>query len=152
MSSAASLSLAAALSSVVHDDVGGGFVVGACAVTACVATGVTDVTSIKESLVNTHVPSAAYVSLATAMTSVVGDGIAGGVVVGAHVSPVVTNTPSAASPSLAAAVWLVVENNVAIATAIACAAASSSFFVVRQVTHDIPTVSDLVLRHVATVQ
>jgi len=152
MSSAASPWLAAALSSVVHDDVGGGVVVGACSVTACVATGVTGITSIKESLVNTNVPSAAFVSLAAAMTSVVGDDIAGGVVVGAHVSPVATNTPSAASPSLAAAVWLVVENNVAIATAIACAAASSSFVVVRQVTHAIATVSDLVLRHVATVQ
>jgi len=150
--SAASLSLAAALSAVVHDDVSGGVVVGARAVTASVATGVTGVTSIRESLVNTNVPSAASVSLAAAMTSVVGDDIAGGVVVGAHVSPVATNTPSAASPSLAAAVWLVVENNVAIATAIACAAASSSFVVVRQVTHAIATVSDLVLRHVATVQ
>jgi len=152
MSSAASLSLAAVLSSVVHDDVGGGVVVGACAVTACVATSVTGVTSMKESLVHTNVPSAASVSFAAAMTSVVGDDIAGGVVVGAHVSPVATNTPSTASPSLAAAVRLVVENKVAIATAIACAAASSRIVVVRQVTHAIATVSDLVLRHVATVQ
>jgi len=90
--------------------------------------------------------------LAAAMTPVVGDNIAGGVVLGAHVSPVATITPSAASPSLAAAVWSVVDNNVAIATAIACAAVSASFVVVRQVTHAIATVSDLVLRHVATVQ
>jgi len=121
-------------------------------VTACVATGVTGVASIKESPVNTNVPSAASVSLAAAMTSVVGDNIAGGVVLGAHVSPVATITPSAASPSLAAVVWSVVDNNVAIATAIACAAVSASFVVVCQVTHAIATVSDLVLRHVATVQ
>jgi len=86
------------------------------------------------------------------MTSVVGDNIAGGVVLRAHVSPVATITPSAAFPSLAAAVWSVVDNNVAIATAIACAAVSASFVVVRQVTYAIATVSDLVLRHVATVQ
>jgi len=152
MSSAATLSLAAALSSVVHDDIGGGVVGGACAVTACVATSVTGVTSIKKSLVHTNVPSADSVSLAAAMTSVFGDDIAGGVVVDAHVSPVATNTPSTASPSLAAAVWFVVENKVAIATSIACAVASYSFVVVRQVTHAIATVSDLVLRHVATVQ
>ena len=152
MPSAASLSSAAALSSVVHDDVGGGVFVGACAVTACVATGVTAVPSIKESLVNTSVPSAAVASLAAAMTSVFGDDIACDVVVGAHVSPVASNTPSAASPSLSAAVWSFVDNNVAIATTIACAAVSASFVVVLQVTHAIATVSDLVLRHATTVQ
>ena len=86
------------------------------------------------------------------MTSVVGNDIAGGVVVGAHVSPAATNTPSAASPSLAAAVWSVVHDKTAIATAIACAAVSASFVVVCQVTNAIATVSDLLLRHVATVQ
>jgi len=119
MPSAASLSLAAALSSFVHNDVVGGVVVGACTDTACVATCVTGVASINESPVNTNVPSQASVSAAAAMTSVVGNDIAGGVVVGAHVSPAATNTPSAASPSLATAVWSVVHDKTAIATAIA---------------------------------
>jgi len=152
MSSAASLSMVAAVSSVVNDSVRRGIAVSANAVTACVATGVTTVASMNESPVNNNVLFAASVSLAAAMTSVVGDDIASGVVVGAHVSPVATNTPSAASQSFAAAVWSAVGNNVAIATGIACAAVSASFFVVRQVTHTICTVSDLVLRQFATVK
>jgi len=144
--------LDAAFPSVVHEEFRGGIAVSGNAMTACVATGITGVASMNESPVKNSVPFAASGSLATAMTSVVGDDIAGGVVFGAHVSPVATNAPSAASQSFAAAVWSVVGNIVAIATGIACAAVSASFFVVRQVTHAICTVSDLVLRQVATVQ
>jgi len=119
--------LAAALLAVVRDDVGGGVVVGACAVTKCVAPGVTGVASTKESAVITNVPAEASASLAAAIMSDVGDDIAGCVVVGAHVSPVDTDAPPAASLSLTAAVLSVVDNIVAIATATAFAAGSASF-------------------------
>jgi len=109
---ATSVSLAAAFWSVVHDDVGGGVVVGAFAATACVATGVTGVASIKESPVSTNVPFTESVSLTAAATSVFGNDVGGGVVVRAHGSPVATTTPFDASWSLAAALSAVVDDDV----------------------------------------
>jgi len=102
---AASLSLAAAVSSVVHDDVIGRVVVGACAVNECVATGFTGAPLMHMSPVTSDVPSTESVSLAAAATSVFGNDVGGGVVVRADESPVVITTPFGASRSLAAAAW-----------------------------------------------
>jgi len=108
----ASVSCAAAATSVVHDDVGGCVIV--CAYESPIAT-------------NTCI--GAYVSLATTVSSVVHDDVGGGVVVVAcavtecvgtgvtgvawvHESPVDADMPSAASLAFAAAVWLVVNGDV----------------------------------------
>jgi len=76
------VSLATAVSSVVHDDVGGGDVVVACAVTECVGTGVSGVAWVHESPVDADMPSAASLVLAAAVWSVFDDNVCGGVGVG----------------------------------------------------------------------
>ena len=113
------MSLAAALSSVIHDDVGGGGVFGACTVTACVATGVTGtgvtgVACVHVSPVDTDMPSAASLALADAAWLVVKDNVCGGFGDGccAHESPVATDTCSFASLLVAGAVCLVVGDDV----------------------------------------
>jgi len=100
------LSFATAVSSVVHDDVGGGVVVVACAVTERVGTGVTGVAWVHEFPVGADIPSAASLVLAAAVWSVFDDDVCGGVGVGscAHESPVATNMSSSASLSVAGAV------------------------------------------------
>jgi len=100
---ATSVSLAAAVWSVVHDDVGCGVVVGACAVSECAATGVTGAPLMHISPVTSNVPSTESVPLAAAATSVFGNDVGRGVAVRAHESPVATTTPFDASTSLAAA-------------------------------------------------
>ena len=110
---ATSLLLVAAVWSDVHDDVGGGVVVGACAVNECVATGVTDTPLMHMSPTTSNVPSTESVSLAAAATSVVGNDVGGGVFVRAHESPVATTTPFNASRSLVtAALSAVVDDDV----------------------------------------
>jgi len=101
------------VSSVVHDDVGGGVVVVACAVTERVGTGVTGVAWVHEFPVGADIPSAASLVLAAAVWSVFDDDVCGGVGVGscAHESPVATNMSSSASLSVAGAVWSVVGDD-----------------------------------------
>ena len=76
------MSLATAVSSVVHDDVGGGVVVVACAVTECVGTGVSGVAWVHGSPVAADMPSATSPSLAAAVWSAFDDDVCGGVGVG----------------------------------------------------------------------
>jgi len=101
------------VSSVVHDDIGGSIVVGACAVNECVATGVTGTPLMHMSPTTSNVPSTESVSLAAAATSVVGNDVGGGVFVRAHESPVAITTPFNASRShVAAALSAVVDDDV----------------------------------------
>jgi len=109
---ATSVSLATAVWSLVHDDVGSGVVVGACAVTKCVATGVTGAPLMHMSPVTSNVPCTQSVSLAAAATSVVGNDVGGGGVVRAHESPVATTTPFDASWAFAATFSAVVGDDV----------------------------------------
>jgi len=99
---------------VVHDDVGGGVVVGACAVTECVGTGEAGLAWVHVSPVGAHKPSAASLALAAAVWLVVDDDVCGGVGVGfcAHECAVATNTSSSASQSFAAALSAVVDDDV----------------------------------------
>jgi len=108
-----SVSLVAAVWSDVHDDVGGGVVVGACAVNECVATGITGTPLMHMSPTTSNVPSTQSVSLAAAATSVVGNDVGGGAFVRVHESPVAITTPFNASRSLvAAALSAVVDDDV----------------------------------------
>jgi len=110
---ATTVSLVAAVLSVVHDDVGGGVVVGACAVNDFVATGVTGTPLMHMSATTSNVPSTQSVSFAAAATSVVVNDAGGGVFVRAHESPVATITPCNASRSLVtAALSAVVDDEV----------------------------------------
>ena len=86
------VSLAATFSAVVGDDVGGGVVVAANNVIKCLAIIVTGAASVHVFPVTGNVPSTESVSCASAATSVVHDDVGGGVIVGAHESPVATNT------------------------------------------------------------
>ena len=86
------MSLATAVSSVVGDDVGGGVVVAANDVIKCVAIIVTSAAFVHVSPVTGNVPSTESMSCAAGATSVVHDDVGGGVIVGAHESPVATNT------------------------------------------------------------
>ena len=107
-----SVSLAAADWSLVHDDVCSGVVVAACAVTNCVAGGVTGTPLMHMSPVTSSVPSTQSVSVAAATTSVVGNDVGGGVVVRAHEFPVATNIPITTTVSLAATFSAVVGDDV----------------------------------------
>jgi len=90
--SSTSLSFAAALSPFVDDDVGGGVVVAVNDGINCVPIVFTGAALVHVFPVTGNVPSTASVSLTTPATSVVHDDVGGGVIVGAHESPVATNT------------------------------------------------------------
>jgi len=99
------------VSSVVHDDVGGGFVVGACAVTECVGTGEAGVALVHESPVGADMPFDASRSLsAAALSAIVEDDVGGGAVANDVIKA--TNTSFSVSLSIAAALSAVVHDDV----------------------------------------
>jgi len=99
------------VSSVVDDDVGGGVVFGACAVTECVGTGVSGVVWVQEFLVGADMPFDASRSLAAAALSAIVDEDVGG---GAVANDVIkaTNTSFSVSLPFAAALSAVVDDEV----------------------------------------